>query len=79
MNTENNTQQAKKAAGWLSGLLSGWGVPANWARLVSGAIIGALATLAAMYGTGCTASYSQAADGSINYCGAIAPANPNHK
>ena len=41
MNTER-TEKAKKAAGFVTGLLTGWGVPANWARVITGAIIGAV-------------------------------------
>ena len=72
MNTEQ-TEKAKKAAGFVAGLLTGWGVPANWARIITGAIIGAVAAIAAMTGTGCTASYTQKADGTIQYNGALVP------
>ncbi len=70
MNTEN-TEKAKKAAGFLSGLLTGWGVPANWARVIGGAVIGALAAVAAVYGTGCTAAYTQSAAGDISVTGSV--------
>lgn len=72
MNTER-TEKAKKAAGFVTGLLTGWGVPANWARVIAGAIIGAVAAIAATTGTGCTASYTQTADGAIQYNGALVP------
>lgn len=45
------TQKAKKAAGWVTGLLTGWGIPGTIARILAGAIIGALATAAALTGT----------------------------
>ena len=41
---------------WLAGLLTGWGVPANWARVIAGAIIGALAAAGILTQQGCTAS-----------------------
>lgn len=72
MNTEQK-EQARKAAGFITGLLTGWGVPANWARVITGAIIGAVATVVAMTSTGCTASYTQTADGTIQYNGALVP------
>lgn len=72
MNTER-TEKAKKAAGFVTGLLTGWGVPANWARVITGAIIGAAAAIAVMTGTGCTAGYTQKADGTIQYTGALLP------
>lgn len=67
MNTNNN-EKAEKVAGWLTGLLTGWGIPGTLARIVAGAIIGALATAAALSGSGCTASYKQTAEGAVDYC-----------
>lgn len=73
MNSEHK-QHAAKAANFLSGLLTGWGVPAAWAKAVSGAIIGA--TIGALVAVGvltsCTAAYSQNAAGDIRYTGSIA-------
>lgn len=67
MNTNNN-EKAEKAAGWLTGLLTGWGIPGTLARIVAGAIIGALATAAALGSSGCTACYKQTAEGTVDYC-----------
>ena len=61
------TQKAKKAAGWVTGLLTGWGIPGTIARILAGAIIGAVATVFALTGTGCTASYKQTAEGAVEY------------
>ena len=33
---------AKTAASFLSGLLQGWGVPASWAKALTGAVVGAI-------------------------------------
>lgn len=57
--TEEN---AKKAAGFLSGILTGWGVPANWARIITGAIIGAVAAAVTLTATSCSCNYT-ATDG----------------
>lgn len=62
-------KHAVKAANFITGLLTGWGVPAAWAKALSGAIIGAAigALVAAGVLTSCTTSYTQRADGSIEY------------
>lgn len=64
---------AAKAANFVSGLLTGWGVPAAWAKALSGAIIGAAigALVAVGVLTGCTTSYTQTAAGDISYTGSI--------
>lgn len=36
-----NTKE--KQYGWLAGLLTGWGIKESWAKVIAGAIIGALA------------------------------------
>ena len=35
-------QNAKNTHGWLTGLLTGWGVKESWAKLIAGAVVGAL-------------------------------------
>lgn len=73
MNNESTKQHAAKAANFLSGLLTGWGVPAAWAKALSGAIIGAAigALVAVGVLTSCTTSYTQTAAGDISYTGSI--------
>ena len=39
----------KEKADWLSGFIAGFGVPANWAKVIAGAIIGALAYAGFLY------------------------------
>ncbi len=51
MKEENKKEEA---AGFLTGLLTGWGVPATWAKVITGAVIGALATLGVMSQTSCS-------------------------
>ena len=47
---------------WLAGLLTGWGVKECWAKVIAGAIIGALAAAGVLTSTGCQLSPSQMAD-----------------
>lgn len=51
----NNNDKEDKAAGFFTRLLTGWGVPGGIARIIAGAIIGALAALAALTQNGCKA------------------------
>ncbi len=37
------SKDTHKAVYWLTGLLSGWGIRESWAKLIAGAIAGALA------------------------------------
>lgn len=59
----NKIEKATKAAGFLSGLFSGWGVPANIARVIAGAVIGAVAAALAMTQSSCTISRTTTTDG----------------
>lgn len=65
-----DTDKAKESAGWLSALLTGWGVPGSVARILAGAIIGAVAAYVTLTQSSCTATYNQTADG-INIAGTI--------
>lgn len=79
--TTNTHEKAQKAAGFFSGLLTGWGVPANWARVIAGAVVGAVCACFAVVSAGCTTAYTQTgADGaSTSWQGAIVlPANPKN-
>ncbi len=49
---------------WLTSLLTGWGLKESWAKVLAGAVIGALC--AAGFLTSCTASYSQTAAGDLS-------------
>ena len=53
----------KKTYSWLAGLLTGWGVKESWAKVLAGAVIGALVAAGVL--TGCTATYTQTAAGDI--------------
>lgn len=44
--TENKTS-------WLAGLLTGWGIKESWAKIIAGAIIGALCAAGALSSSGC--------------------------
>lgn len=71
--SSGEASNAAKAANFVTGLLTGWGVPAAWAKVLSGAIIGAAigALVAVGVLTGCTTSYTQTAAGDISYTGSI--------
>ncbi len=51
-----------ETASWLAGLLTGWGVKESWAKIIAGAIIGALAAAGVLTSTGCQLSPSQMSD-----------------
>lgn len=60
-----STNQQK--ASWLAGLLTGWGIKESWAKIIAGAVIGALAAAGVLTCSGCTVSWSIGADGSQMY------------
>lgn len=64
MATMNDHQEQ---ASWLAGLLRGWGIKESWAKIIAGAIIGALCAAGAFSSAGCTASYIRQADGEVHY------------
>ncbi len=79
MNTTPNTTdngQAARAASFISRLLVARGVPGGIARIIAGALIGALAAMYALSATGCTASYAQNAAGDRSYSAAIVLPEP---
>lgn len=59
----------KEHVSWLAGLLTGWGIKESWAKIIAGAIIGALAAAGLLAAEGCTVTASQGADGSWSYSG----------
>lgn len=44
----------KERANWLAGLLTGWGMKESWAKVIAGAIIGALAAVGVLTLDSCT-------------------------
>lgn len=62
----------EKAAGWLTKVLTGWGVPGAIAHVIAGAIVGAVAAWYLATGTGCTVSYTKLPDGTVTAQGAVA-------
>lgn len=70
----------KEKAGWLTSLLTGWGIKESLAKIIAGAIIGALAAAGVLTATGCTTSLTRDADGGIHWQGAIIlPVDGNEK
>ena len=55
----------KQKFSWLTGLLTGWGIKESWAKIIAGAIIGALAAVGLLTQSSSTASYTQSASGDI--------------
>ncbi|MCD8069831.1 MAG: hypothetical protein LUE08_00375 [Akkermansiaceae bacterium] len=52
-------------ASWLVSFLEGFGVPSNWAKVIAGAIIGAVSAYIALTSSGCSLTYTTTdADGS---------------
>ncbi len=61
----------KEKTSRLAGLLHGWGIKEAWAKVIAGAVIGALCAAGVLALDGCAASASQSADGSWSYSGII--------
>lgn len=51
---EPNKEQIKKSVQWLNSLLTGWGLKQSWAKVLTGAIIGAIIALL----SGCTWTFN---------------------
>lgn len=68
---DTQKQHAKKTHGKLTAWLTGLGVPANWAKVGAGLIIGGTIGALATCQQSCTASYSQTAAGDIQFSGTV--------
>ena len=68
---ENQKEKAKVAHGKLTQWLTGLGVPANWAKVGAGLIVGGVIGALATCQQSCTASYSQSAAGDITFKGTV--------
>lgn len=67
----NETDKKQQAEGWISRLLTGWGIPGSIARIIAGALVGAVAAWIAVTQSGCTASLTTNSDGSLQYRGSV--------
>ena len=76
---ENKKEQAKVAHGQLTAWLTGLGVPANWAKVGSGLIIGGTIGALATCQQSCTASYTQTAAGDLSARITIVEPHPHRK
>ncbi len=47
---------------WLAGVLTGWGLKESWAKLIAGALIGALGAVGILTQTGCGHTVTLEAD-----------------
>lgn len=64
-----STTEEKKS--WIAETLAGFGVPANWAKVIAGAIIGALAAAGLLTLDSCTASIDIMPDGAQRWEGTL--------
>lgn len=62
----------EKAYNWLTSLLTGWGLRESWAKILAGAVLGALVAAGVLTLEGCSVEYTQNAEG-IRYHGAVVP------
>ncbi len=52
----------QKNTSWLAGILTGWGLKESWAKLIAGALIGALGAIGILTQTGCGHTVTLEAD-----------------
>ena len=71
-NKQEKHEAAEKAAGWLTKVLTGWGVPGAIARVIAGAIVGAVAAWYLATSTGCSVTYTKLPDGTVVAQGSVA-------
>lgn len=64
-------ENEEKAANWLVKVLTGCGVSGTLARVLAGAIVGAVAGWYVATATGCTVSYTKLPDGTVQAHGAV--------
>lgn len=78
MNKEETKQHAEKAATFITGLLTGWGVPAAWAKALGGAIIGAV--IGALVAAGAVSGSTNDPSSPIGYAeaGEVRSTNSHH-
>ena len=77
-NENDNAATDSKKGDLLTALFTGWGVPGGLARIIAGAILGALSALWALSQTGCTAEWPPCPYGSSIRCGEIELAQPGN-
>ena len=61
----------EKAASWLVKVFTGWGGPGTLARILAGAIGGAVAGWYLATSSGCTVSYTKLPDGTVTAQGSV--------
>lgn len=64
------SKKVEKVNGWLVGLLTGWGVKESWAKLLAGAIVGALCAVGVLALDGCRVAYKQTAE-AVEFRGSV--------
>lgn len=61
----------KEQYNWIEKTLAGFGVPGNWAKVIAGAVIGALIAAGILTQTSCSASIDLLPDGAQHWEGVI--------
>ncbi len=61
----------KEKASRLASRLTGWGIKESWAKVIAGAIIGALCAAGVLSLDGCAVDYTQTAAGDTTFKGSI--------
>ncbi len=57
----------KEKASWLTSLLTGWGIKESWAKIIVGAIMGALAAAGLLMQQSCTMNLTKLPDGTFSF------------
>lgn len=70
-NRDDALLPAEQSVGFLTRLFTGWGVPGSVARILAGAVLGALSALWAVAQSGCTAEWRQEANGDVFWRGRV--------
>ncbi len=68
---EEQKNKVKTAHGKLAGWLAGLGIPANWAKVGAGIIVGGLIGALATCQQSCTVRYTQSAAGDIEFSSTV--------
>ncbi len=55
----------KEKVSWLTGLLTGWGIKESWAKVIAGAVIGALVAAGILTQPGCGHSVDMTAEKTV--------------
>ena len=66
----------REVKSYLTAIFTGWGIPGGIARIISGAVLGALSAFWALSQTGCTVEWTLSPDGASTWHGSVMPNPP---